>query len=213
MPEPAGRRDVGPGMKILRAVLSVTLFTLFSSAASAASLEASDPGAGRVAFAPPVSRIEQPVFGDDRAANRAFLLDQLHDYAVAGDFPRNTDTPDSKQLYFLDPEGRPCAVAFLMIQSGYGDAVEDIARTNNAVKVTPHTRGAIAEWISRSGLTVQDVMKIQEPDGYTFAPPAEPVAPAIVRADRERIHKRLFRVERELRAAARARPVAGLSAS
>lgn len=189
-------------MKILRAVLSLTAVTLFSQTAFAASLDASDPGGERFARPASVGRIVPvaPAFGDDAAANRAYLLDQLHAYAVAGDFPRNTDTPDSKQMYFLDPDGRPCAVAFLMIQSGFAREVEDIAATNNAVKVTPQTRGAVAEWIRRSGLTVRDVMRIQEPDGYSYAPPQAPAAPAIVRADRERIQKRLLRVERDLRA-------------
>ena len=153
---------------------------------AAATLQGSDPGGARPAM--------------DLAANRARLLDALHDYAVAGDFPRNTDTPSGRTLYFLDPDGRACAVAHLMIQSGRMSDVRAIAATQNAVKVTPHTGGAIADWIRTSGFTVADVMAIQEPDGYGYSGP-DVDAPAIVNADRARIQKRLLAVERRLRAA------------
>lgn len=181
-------------MKIHRFLLSAAAL-LTSSTSVAASLEASEPGR----FAAPIA-VAVAAPASDLAANRARLLDALHDYAVAGNFPRNTDTPAGKQMYFLDPDGRPCAVSYLMIVSGLRPDVEDIAATNNAVKVTPAIGGAVAAWIRTSGFTVQEVMRIQEPSGYTYAPPEEPSSPAIVRADRARIQRRLLRVERELRA-------------
>ena len=168
-------------------ILGLFLLLAASSNSFAAGLEASDP-VGRVA-----SMNATPV-----VTGRAALLDALHDYAIAGEFPRNTDTPGARQMYFLDADGRPCAVAHLMIVSGRGADVRRIARTNNAVKVSASTRGAIADWIRTSGFTLEEIMQIQEPSGYGYGPLGE--EDPVVDADRARIQRRLLAVEARLRA-------------
>jgi len=192
----------------IRALSALLLFSL-SLPAAAASLEASDPGER---FARPAVSVSVARPSTDRAANRARLLDALQAYAVAADFPQNDDTPGGRQLYFLDSDGRACAVAHLMIQSGRLADVQSIAATNNSVKVTTRTRGAIAEWIRTSGFTVAEIMMIQEPDGYGYMGPGVVEPAAVVNADAARIQLRLLSVVKRLREA-NTRQTAGLSAS
>jgi hypothetical protein len=49
---------------------------------------------------------------------RARNLDELHAYWMRGVFPRNHDFPEHRVPYFIDAEGRACAVGHLMIASG-----------------------------------------------------------------------------------------------
>src|SRR5687767_4709660 len=60
---------------------------------------------------------------------RARLLDELHDYWQAGVFPRNSGHPGERRPYFIDDEGRACAVGALIIRSGHAALAERIDRT------------------------------------------------------------------------------------
>ena len=49
---------------------------------------------------------------------RARLLGVLHDYRVRADFGHNIDFPEARMPYFVDAEGRRCAVAQLLHERG-----------------------------------------------------------------------------------------------
>src|SRR6266508_2888718 len=51
-------------------------------------------------------------------AARARNLAVLHEYWVRGVFPVNTDFPGRRIPYFVDRYGTPCAMAYLIEQSG-----------------------------------------------------------------------------------------------
>jgi hypothetical protein len=53
----------------------------------------------------------------------------LHRYRRAGEFPRNSRHLDQRRPYFIDDDGRPCAVGALIQRSGNAELAERIDRT------------------------------------------------------------------------------------
>jgi len=92
--------------------------------------------------------------------NRARHLDQLHAYARRGIFPRNHDcacwTP-----YFMDRDGRECAVAHLVIQSGHAAAAHKIALAANNALILDMNLPELDAWRSESGFTKAELAFIQ----------------------------------------------------
>lgn len=98
-----------------------------------------------------------PELGGRRARN----LDRLHAYWTAGVFPRNTRHPGIRQPYFIDHEGRACAAAYLIIESGRRDLAERIDRAYHNAYVPDMHDAELARWVSTSGLTLAEVALIQ----------------------------------------------------
>ena len=88
-------------------------------------------------------------------------LDLLHDYWVAGVFPRNTRHPGQLRPYFIDDGGRACAVAHLVAETG-GQA---LARQINARFQTAYlpqmAAPELAAWALQSGLSTEELALIQ----------------------------------------------------
>ncbi|MDH3727459.1 MAG: Kazal-type serine protease inhibitor domain-containing protein [Myxococcales bacterium] len=91
---------------------------------------------------------------------RSKNIERLHEYWVAGVFPRNTLTGYPTPI-FIDPAGRACAVAYLMIQSGWEAAAREVALRENLAYVNDIRSPGVAAWVAQSGLTVQEAAWIQ----------------------------------------------------
>ena len=88
-------------------------------------------------------------------------LDRLRKYRLAGEFPHNTDFAALRVPYFVDDEGRECAVGHLVVESGAAALAERIrASENNAWLADMRTPG-LGEWVAQSGLTAQECARIQ----------------------------------------------------
>ena len=98
--------------------------------------------------------------------NRARSLESLYRYAMAGQFPLNEDHPEESLPIFLDRHGTPCAVAFLMLQSGQESAVHNTARTSNHILIADVAQGPVMSWILGSDLTREECALIQP--SYNF---------------------------------------------
>jgi hypothetical protein len=111
------------------------------------------------------------------ALRRAQQLDQLGAYAVRGEFPHNYAQPMAAHV-FRDAAGRLCAVANLVHQDGRDDLVDATVREHNDLAVADVHDGPMLDWILGSGLTQEELARIQLP-----APPLAPqfLAPAIAR--------------------------------
>lgn len=96
---------------------------------------------------------------------REMNLDRLQAYGKAGIFPRNTDYPGKRLPCFIDKYGTRCAVAHLMEKSGYPDLVKKMARTNSHMRVKDIKDGPALDWIKRSGLTQEELARMQCPGG------------------------------------------------
>ena len=88
-------------------------------------------------------------------------LDRLRIYRRRGEFPRNTTAPYGALPCFVDADGRRCAVAHLLIRSGAGPAVAQVAETSNTARLREITSPALEVWARDSGLTRDELARIQ----------------------------------------------------
>ncbi len=186
-------------------------FALVAVLLSAACSRPAPPGAEGA------SRPVAPAAALDRAAVRAQLaehrtreLAHLHEYGVAGQFPHNTTTAPSLHM-FRDPEGRLCAVADLIQTDGRGDLVEATVLAQNDVAIADVHGGAMMDWIVRSGLTQEELVRIQAPAPFLARrppplprPAADPLNVATAPSPEEQMNaaiaSHVTQVEAELRA-------------
>jgi hypothetical protein len=102
----------------------LVLALLAPTAAAAAPLDAVQ--ADRLRIRQHLSQVEQrlraaPVDELSPSARlaRARSLDELHRYWQVGVFPHNSQHPNQRRPYFIDDEGRACAVGALIQRSGH----------------------------------------------------------------------------------------------
>jgi hypothetical protein len=93
-------------------------------------------------------------------AARARALDVLHRYWTSGRFPHNPGPSGERVPVFIDAEGRPCAVAELMLQSGAAELAATIAARENQARVL-EMRTDLGSWLAQNGLTAQEAARIQ----------------------------------------------------
>jgi hypothetical protein len=96
------------------------------------------------------------------AAHRQLEIARLHAYGQAGLFPRNTTVAPTGH-FFRDADGRLCAVANLVHQDGRDDLVDAVVRTKNDLVVADVHDGALYDWVLASGLTQEELARIQRP--------------------------------------------------
>jgi hypothetical protein len=96
------------------------------------------------------------------ATHREQQIERLHAYAALGQFPHNFTSPTDLHM-FRDAEGRYCAVANLVHQDGRDDLVEQTVREHNDLAVHDVTDGPMKAWILESGLTQEELERIQLP--------------------------------------------------
>jgi hypothetical protein len=95
-------------------------------------------------------------------------LDRLHEYWSTGVFPKNLDFKGKFVPYFKDAVGTPCAMAYLIEESGNRDLVNEVAATNNYVYINDIKSGPVLEWINTSGLTQAEAARVQPTYGGGF---------------------------------------------
>lgn len=98
-----------------------------------------------------------------RAAREA-VLRELRAYAERGAFGVNDRFPGIWMPFFVDGEGRRCAVAWLLDRTGAHALTSDVAATANHVWVAELAEdGRFARWLARHGLTIEEAARIQFP--------------------------------------------------
>jgi hypothetical protein len=100
--------------------------------------------------------------------NRAHLLDLLHDYWVAGIFPKNYDYPEERKPCFIDKDGNICAVGYLIEKTAGREAAEKINRQYQYEALLAMQDEAIDNWVSASGLTKEECAMIQPTYGGVY---------------------------------------------
>jgi hypothetical protein len=95
--------------------------------------------------------------------NRLARLDDLHEYWTRGEFPQNRDFPDRLVPYFIDAEGVPCAMGYLVRSSGHEDFAEEVrARMNNAyIGEIAAADPRLAQWTEAQGMTLEEAAMVQ----------------------------------------------------
>jgi hypothetical protein len=128
---------------------------------------------------------------------RATQIARLRVYAQNGVFPLNRVRPGRVNV-FVDPSGRLCAVANLMALSGHRTLVDRVAQSNNFLQFRDVSSGPLADWALSSGLTREELIRIQEP--YSFIPANVPqnIAWQAEQAERARLQAHFAMVLQEL---------------
>jgi MYXO-CTERM domain-containing protein len=139
---------------------------LMPAAAFAAPLDAEQ--ADRLRIQQHLAQVEQqlrrvPVDALSPSArlSRARLLDELHRYWQAGVFPRNSQHVGERRPYFIDDEGRPCAVGELVIRSGSATLAERIDRNFHTEYVPDIHDAELLAWAETNGFSVAELALIQ----------------------------------------------------
>lgn len=106
------------------------------------------------------------------ATQRRQNIGWLRAYMQAGVFPENRVRPGRLNV-FVDANGRLCAVANLLAHSGHRVLVDRVSRANNFVRFADVGAGPLVDWSLSSGLTREEIIRIQEP--YEYIPQGIPV--------------------------------------
>lgn len=135
-------------------------------------------------------RLDRAAIRAKLAKNRAANLARFRVYKSKGSFPNNTFT-DGKLNVWRDQFGNLCAAATIISLSGQDDLVQNVADTNNFIRLADVTQGPLMDWILTSGLTQAEIAAIQEPMmRVTNEPVFEPEPGQIVQ-----VNPRMRRVE------------------
>lgn len=98
------------------------------------------------------------------AASRAAAIDLLREYRERGDFGQNFEFPGQRQPYFVDRDGRRCAVAYLMDRTGKHALVLEIAAARNHAWVAELIDDPrLQQWLQQQGLSAAEAARIQAP--------------------------------------------------
>ena len=98
---------------------------------------------------------------DQLAAHRKLQIERLHAYALAGKFPQNPSPSPVPLHMFRDAGGALCPIANLIHRDGHEALVDRMAKEHNDVVVADETEGPLHEWVLTSGLTNEEVRRIQ----------------------------------------------------
>jgi hypothetical protein len=143
------------------------------------------------------------------AAHRVQQIVRLEAYASAGRFPHNYRATEAH--VFRDEAGRLCAVANLVHTDGRDDLVEATVREHNDLAIADVKEGAMLEWVVASGLTQEELARVQLPSmPLTRRPtpmptPMPKAAPDLIAANEElnmqaAVRRHVDAMDRELRA-------------
>jgi hypothetical protein len=108
------------------------------------------------------SEIDRAAIRDRLAQRRAHQIAELTTYAQRVEFPHNLTQPTSTHI-FRDDAGRLCAVANLVHRDGDDELVDVTAREHNDLAMADVHDGPMLEWILASGLTQEEIVRIQLP--------------------------------------------------
>lgn len=97
---------------------------------------------------------------EDQINHRLAMLDELRAYWKAGVFPQNI-YHEQRTPYFIDHLGTHCAVGQLVKVSGYANVAQDIAQSNNYIKVHDIKDERLSTWANTYGFEVDELAWIQ----------------------------------------------------
>jgi hypothetical protein len=126
-------------------------------AAETARIQAHLLGAEREMESHDVSHLTAP---QREARGRA--LAALRRYRVAGRFPHNHRVPGARVPVFVDEHGTPCAMAYLIAESGSVAVVRRIAATRNLALIRQLADDPeLVAWLHANGMTADEAARVQ----------------------------------------------------
>jgi hypothetical protein len=144
------------------------LALVFSTAAASAGGFARPPHATPV---PITEALERPPVAElpSRAAVKAALakrrahnLAAFHAYWSAGVYPHNTYRVGPLNVW-RDDSGHFCAAATMIDKDGQHELAEKTGNANPYIRLLDTTEGPLLDWMMTSGLTIEEIDRIQAP--------------------------------------------------
>lgn len=112
--------------------------------------------------------VEKELRNKQENCKRIELINELHEYALAGNFPINNH--HNKRIpYFIDDFGTACAVGQLIIKSGHQDLAHRISKESNYLYLREMNYPEIGLWADEFGFTIAELMWIQPSYGPSCA--------------------------------------------
>lgn len=108
-----------------------------------------------------VGKTDDTALPDALRRARRRNLARLREYRQRGIFPRNFDYPERRTPYFIDPEGRACAVAYLVIADGRDDVASAVHAKHNNAYIAEMSEPLLLAWAAESGFTLDELAVIQ----------------------------------------------------
>lgn len=102
----------------------------------------------------------------DQKRNRFQMISLLRNYVQLREFPKNYDHPGMRIPCFIDKDGNICAVGFLVAETAGNETAEKINREYKYKSITEMNSPILKEWVSQSGLTLEECAMIQPTYGY-----------------------------------------------
>ncbi|HEX8359094.1 MAG TPA: hypothetical protein VF613_03180 [Longimicrobium sp.] len=97
----------------------------------------------------------------DQREARGRALAALRRYRAAGRFPHNHQRPERTPV-FVDEHGTPCAMAYLIAESGSRALVERVAATANLARIRELASDPeLTGWLRANGMTVAEAARVQ----------------------------------------------------
>jgi hypothetical protein len=114
----------------------------------------------RLRFARVLLWLRQRDSAPELRGQRQRMIDELHRYAMKGVFPRNYTRQEMRPC-FIDRDRRQCAVAHLLIQTGYSAEARQIAQQANTSFVAEMPFAELDLWAQQHGLTREELAVVQ----------------------------------------------------
>ncbi|CAN5161291.1 hypothetical protein BH11MYX1_BH11MYX1_35030 [soil metagenome] len=102
---------------------------------------------------------------------RLHNLASLHTYVTTGVYPHNTYRTGPLNVW-RDADGHICAAATIIALDHHADLVDETGKTNVNIRLLDVTSGPLLDWMLTSGLTIEEIDRIQEP-GFMPDRPSE----------------------------------------
>lgn len=142
---------------VLAALLAASPASATPPDAETARIQAHLLGAEREMVSHDVSHLSAP---QREARGRA--LAALRRYRLAGRFPHNHRVPGARVPIFVDEHGTPCAMAYLIAESGSVDLVQRIAATRNLALIRQLADDPeLVAWLRANGMTAAEAARVQ----------------------------------------------------
>jgi hypothetical protein len=142
--------------------LASAFLALLISSNAAVARDFAKPPVAETRMALPLPMVNRADVEKALAARRDHNIAAFRAYMTAGVFPHNTVRPGPLNIW-RDADGHLCAAATMIDKDGKHTLVQKTAETNDFIRLLDVTNGPLLDWMLTSGLTIEEIDRIQAP--------------------------------------------------
>jgi len=140
------------------AALAIAFTTTASAGEFARPPQATEPDPGAILAVPPRKAVRAALAKRRERNQAAFFA-----YVTRGVYPHNTYRTGPLNVW-RDAEGHLCAAATMISKDGHDELAQQTAQSNNNIRLLDVVDGPLLDWMLTSGLTIEEIDRIQLPD-------------------------------------------------